>query len=277
MNRTQTLLPLIILLLMARTSVAEPPTAEPLVGFGTKELPIPGESFLLKEREAFFILPPDAGKRIPWVWYAPTLPGLPAKSEVWMFERFLADGVAIAGIDVGESYGSPEATKLYQAFYEHLVGERGFGTKPCLLARSRGGLMLYNWAIAHPNSVSGVAGIYPVCNIASYPGVDRAAGAYQLSADQLQQDLMKHNPVDRIEKLAKAEVPIFHIHGDSDKVVPLESNSALLAERYRSFGGPAKIEVVKGQGHNMWDGWFQSQRLTDFVIERALLGRRGSR
>ena len=29
------------------------------------------------------------------------------------------------------------------------------------------------------------------------------------------------------------------------------------------------LEVVKGQGHNMWDGWFKSQNLVDFVIKHA--------
>ena len=59
------------------------------------------------------------------------------------------------------------------------------GKKPCLLARSRGGLMLYAWAVEHPESVGGVAGIYPVCNLASYPGLGRACGAYGLTMDEL--------------------------------------------------------------------------------------------
>ncbi len=121
-----------------------------------------------------------------------------------------------------------------------------------------------------PQSVGGVAGIYPVCSIASYPGVARAASAYGLTAAQLQTELAKYNPIDRLKPLAEAGVPVFHIQGDSDKVVPLEANSAELAKRYRKFGGPAEIEVIKDQGHNMWDGWFTSQKLTDFAIARAL-------
>jgi hypothetical protein len=245
-------------------------SAEPVVTPGSKTLPLPGEAFQLEGHDAFVILPPDAKNDVPWVWYAPTLPGLPAKSEVWMFERFLAKGIAIAGIDAGESYGSPKGTELYTTIYDHLVKKRQFRKKPCLLARSRGGLMLYSWAVAHPQSVGGVAGIYPVCNIASYPGVARAAGAFGLTAEQLEAELAQHNPIDRLKPLAEAGVPVFHIHGDSDKVVPLETNSAELARRYREFGGPVEIEVVEGQGHNVWEGWFQSQSLTDFAIARAL-------
>ena len=29
---------------------------------------------------------------VPWVWYAPTLRGLPGQAERWMFERFLKAG-----------------------------------------------------------------------------------------------------------------------------------------------------------------------------------------
>jgi hypothetical protein len=63
---------------------------------------------------------------IPWVWYAPTLPGLPGTEEKWMFERFTAAGIAIAGIDVGESYGSPDGCALYSAFYDELIKELNY-------------------------------------------------------------------------------------------------------------------------------------------------------
>ena len=236
---------------------------------GEKSLPMPGESFRIDGHDAFVILPKDAAGPTPWVWYAPTLKGLPAKSEVWMFERFLAAGVGVAGVDVGESFGSPEGRAAYSAFYEHLTTDRGFAARPCLLARSRGGLMLYGWAAGNPEKVSGVAGIYPVCNVASYPGVAKAAPAYGLTAEEMAEELTKHNPVDRLRPLAEAKVPVFHIHGDSDTVVPLAENTALLAERYREFGGPVEVEIVAGGGHDMWQGWFRSERLTDFVIERA--------
>ena len=48
--------------------------------------------------------------------------------------------------------------------------------------------MLYCWAAENPQAVACIAGIYPVCNIASYPGIDRACGAYGLTAQQLKED-----------------------------------------------------------------------------------------
>ena len=243
----------------------------------TKKLPIAGEVFAIQGHTAFLILPPKPviGKPIPWVWYAPTLPGLPATSEKWMFERFLKAGIAIAGVDVGESYGSPQGRAVYTALYNELVTKRGLDKQACLLARSRGGLMLYCWAAENPKKVKCVTGIYPVCNITSYPGLNRASGAYGLTADALKQQLSKHNPIDRLAPLAKAKVPVFHIHGDIDRVVPLELNSGAVKERYDQLGGEMILEVVKGQGHNMWAGWFQSQNLVDFILNHATSDPRG--
>lgn len=186
-----------------------------------------------------------------------------------MFQRFLDAGIAIAGIDVGESYGSPYGRAIFTSFYREVVCQRRFSAKPCLLARSRGGLMLYNWAVEHPSSVGGIAGIYPVCDLRSYPGIDKASGAYGMTLEELAEVLAQHNPVDRVAPLAKAGVPVFHIHGDVDRVVPLESNSAELARRYRRFGGKMTLKVIQEQGHNMWPGWFQCQELVDFVIAHA--------
>lgn len=236
-----------------------------------KKLPLPGHVLRVDGHTAFLILP-EAGKapaERPWVWYAPTLPGLPGEEEKWMFERFLDAGIAIAGIDVGESYGSPEGRAAYSAFYDEMVRGRGLSKRPSLLARSRGGLMLYNWAVEHPDSVACVAGIYPVCNLTSYPGIDKACGAYGMTPQQLNDALARHNPVDRVEPLARARVPVFHIHGDADKVVPLEANSAELARRYRKFGGEMTLLVIEGRGHDMWPGWFQSRELVDFVVAHA--------
>jgi hypothetical protein len=247
-----------------RRALAKP--AEP-----AKKLPVPGEVFELGGRVAFLIPPPDhpTGRAAPWVWYAPTLPGLPGTHEKWMFERLLAAGVAIAGIDVGESMGNPAGRKLYSTFHDELVRQRGMSPKPCLLARSRGGLMLYNWATEHPGSVAAIAGIYPVGNLASWPGLARACQAYGMSGEQLAAQLPRHNPVDRLAPLAKAGIPIMHLHGDRDKVVPLKHNSGLIRDRYAELGGTMTLEIIDGGGHDLSAHWFESRSLVDFIIEHA--------
>lgn len=270
----KSLLPLMVvmcgLIVVSRGAVtlaADPPAK--------KSLPLPGEVFQVEGCVAFLIpakesaakdSPATAAK--PWVWYAPTLPNLPGGAETWMFEQFTAAGIAIAGIDVGESYGSPAGRQLYTALHRELT-RRGYSAKPVMLGRSRGGLMTLSWAVENPDKVGGFAGIYPVCNVTSYPGLAKAAPAYGLNPEQLREQLDRHNPVDRLAKLAAAKVPLFAIHGDVDAVVPLEANSGLLKERIEQLGGTMELLVPPGQGHNMWNGFFHCEELVAFVKQHA--------
>lgn len=255
-------------LLALSTLLMSPLTTSRAADVPQKSLPLPGEVFLVQGRTAFVILPSvrPAARPVPWVWYAPTLPNLPGTAEKWMFERFTQAGIAIAGIDAGESYGSPDGQALYSALYDELTKRRGFSPKAVMLGRSRGGLMTLAWAVKNADKVAGFAGIYPVCNVASYPGVEKASGAYRLTADEFAKRLAEHNPIDRLAALAKAGVPLFAIHGDSDMVVPLDANSGEMRKRYEALGGKMQLIVSPGQGHNMWTGFFRCQALVDFVM-----------
>jgi pimeloyl-ACP methyl ester carboxylesterase len=241
-----------------------------------KILPIAGETFLVDDLTAFVIpaktKAPSEG-RTPWVWYAPTLHGLPDQEEQWLFTRLTEAGIAIAGVDVGESFGSPEGRAGFSALYEELTERRGFALRPVLLGRSRGGLMTLSWAAENPDKVAAFAGIYPVCNLVSYPGLAKAAPAYGLTAAQLEAALAEHNPIDRLAPLARARIPLLMIHGDIDTLVPLEDNSLEVRTRYFALGGQCRVIIARGQGHTRWPGFFQNEELTDFVIRHARPGR----
>jgi hypothetical protein len=99
-----------------------------------------GERFLLADRHTFLMRPDTPAKSEkgkPWIFYGPTLPRTPDKAESWMHERFLDAGIAVAGIDVGEMYGSPLAFPFFDALYDEMV-KRGYSKTPALLGRSRG-------------------------------------------------------------------------------------------------------------------------------------------
>ena len=248
---------------------AEP--AEPV-----KQLILPGEAFRVEGRPAF-ILWRDEEQRTkpqPWIFYAPTLAGYPDEHEKWMHQRFLAAGVAVAGIDIGEAYGSPRGRELFTAMYDELTTKRGFAKKCCLLGRSRGGLWVASWACDNPDKAAGIAGIYPVFDFRTYPGLANAAPAYGLKPGELEAKLAEHNPIERVGILAQAKVPAFFIHGDEDTVVPLKENSAEFVERYKTGGAEqlATLVIAKGQGHNYWEGFFRCQPLIDFAIDRAKAG-----
>ena len=243
-----------------------------------KTLILPGESFLVAGRPAFVMLPPQEKRSSPqpWIFYAPTLPPYPDSHEKWMHERFLDAGVAVAGIDVGESHGSPEGRELFTVFHREMTHRRGYAPRPCLLGRSRGGLMVSGWAIAHPDWVAGIAGIYPVFDVRTYPGLGRAAPAYGMTPAELEARLPELNPIEGIAALARARVPAFIIHDDSDRVVPLEANSGAFVRHYESAGAKSAVQLIvaKDQGHNYWEGFFRSEELVEFAIARARAGAR---
>ena len=253
------------------TSPAQDEQAESI-----KKLILPGEAIRIDGRPAFILWPEESLRKQPqpWVFYAPTLPDYPDENEKWMHQQFLAAGVAVAGIDAGEAYGSPASCEIFERLFAELTEHRGFSTKPCLLGRSRGGLWVSSWACEHPDRFAGLAGIYPVFDFRTYPGLEKAAAAYQLSPDELTRRNDEFNPIKKMEKLARAKLPVFIIHGDQDEVVPLEPNSQAFADTYRAAGAKSAIElvVVEGQGHNLWEGFFHCQKLIDFVVARAKSG-----
>jgi hypothetical protein len=51
--------------------------------------------------------------------------------------------------------------------------------------------------------VAAFAGIYPVCNIAGWNGVN--LGNYGINKDELADRLKEFNPIDRLEKLAHSK------------------------------------------------------------------------
>ena len=229
-----------------------------------------GNGFVIKPNH-----PAPSGAK-PWVWYAPTfvkatpqMGKYPNQSLDWLFTRLLDRGIWIAGVDVGESWGNASGRKAYTNFYTYVRKEYGLPAQPCLIAQSRGGMMLYNWAVEHAHDVGCVAGIYPVTNLAGWPdlGGEKIQKAYGMDEAKLRKHLRKNNPIDRLAPLARAKVPIFHIHGDADKVVPLEQNTLEFARRYTALGGKAEVEVVHGKGHEEVPEFFQSERLLDFLLK----------
>jgi alpha-beta hydrolase superfamily lysophospholipase len=239
-----------------------------------KNLILPGEVFAVDGRTAFVFLPSDeaivAETQKPWILYAPTLPSYPDKAEQWMHEQFTKAGVAVAGIDTGESYGSPAGVKAAEALHAEMV-RRGYSKRPAVLGRSRGGLWASAWAVAHPEFTAGIGGIYPVYDWRSYPGLAKAAPAYDLSPEELASQAGELCPIERISVAAEAGVPVCIIHGDSDKVVPIGPNSTALAKRYEAAGKKDLVQLIvaEGQGHTMWEGFFRCQELVDFLIARA--------
>jgi alpha-beta hydrolase superfamily lysophospholipase len=264
---------LLVAVILAISVAGSPPPVAQGDEAPHKNLILPGEVFEVAGRTAFIFTPtkPVAGDGpMPWILYSPTLPAYPDQAEAWMHEQFVAAGVAVAGIDTGESYGSPAGVTAAESLYAEMV-RRGYSPRPAVLGRSRGGLWASAWAIAHPDRTAGVGGIYPVYDWRTYPGVAKAAAAYGLEPGQLEAEAAALCPIERIDVAARANVPFCIIHGDQDEVVPLGPNSAELKRRYEAAGKGDLVTLIvaPGQGHSFWEGFFRCQPLVGFLIARA--------
>jgi dipeptidyl aminopeptidase/acylaminoacyl peptidase len=226
-----------------------------------------------------FVIKPShsesAGSR-PWVWYAPTfvkptplIGRYPNKSLAWFFASLLDKGIWIGGVDVGESWGNARGRQAYTNFYNYVRKKYALSPRPCMIGQSRGGAMVYNWAVEHPHDVRCIVGIYPVTDIESLDNLEegRIHKAYGMTMTELRKHLRKNDPIDRLAPLARAKVPIFQIHGDADKVVPLQQNTLEFARRYKALGGRIDVDVVHGKGHEEVPEFFKSQRVLDFLLQ----------
>lgn len=234
-------------------------------------LPKTAEVFEVDGHKAFLYAAPKPAAGKPWLWYAPTLGGVSLFGRKMYFEAFMKAGISITGYDLGEVRGAPASTAKFTLFYEEMV-KRGYSTKPILLGQSRGGMMTLAWAFRNPDKVRAWVGIYPVCNLASWPLKNSKAQTladFDLPENELVAKLSKFNPVDNLKGLLEKKVPMFVVHGDSDVVVPYELNTGLLKERYEAGGGQISVKVIPGEGHKVGPSFFECRELVDFVLANS--------
>lgn len=237
-------------------------------GAAQESLPKTAETFELGGGKGFIYTAPKPAEGKPWLWYAPTLKGVSIVGRKMYFENFMKAGISIAGFDIGEVRGAPVSTAKFTLFYEDMV-RRGFSAKPILLGQSRGGMMMLAWGMRHPDKVKAFVGIYPVCNLASWPLKNSKAQTladYGMTEAELVAKLSEFNPVDHLDGLLATKVPMFIVHGDSDVVVPLDDNTGVLKQRYEAGGGKITVKIISGEGHKVGPSFFECQELVDFVL-----------
>ena len=216
-------------------------------GYERRDFDVDGRSCLL-------IVPKSPADGKPWIWRTEFF-GHEPQADL----ALLAQGFHVAYMNVQNMYGAPVALDHMDKFYDHLTQDRGLASKTVLEGFSRGGLFSLNWAARHPDRVACVYNDAPVCDFKSWPGGrgkgkgspgdwQRCLAAYQLTEEQALAYAL--NPVDNLAPLAKAGVPLLHVCGEADDVVPIEENTRLVESRYRKLGGPIDVIAKPGIGHH---------------------------
>lgn len=212
-------------------------------------------AFKMGGHDAYFVKPNKALEGNPWVWRA-SFPDWHTDMDSILLVR----GFHVVFVNVDNEYGSPYAMQIWDKTYDFLVDSLGFAPKVALEGVSRGGLYVYAWAKRNPDKVACIYNEAPVCDIKSWPGgKGKGVGNKENWAECLKVLKMtevealefKDNPIDNLEGLAASKVPILHVISNSDKIVPNDENTYILAQRYLSQGGPLSIYPVTDGPQNL--------------------------
>lgn len=229
--------------------------------------------FEVDGHKVLVVSPKEAAAGLPWVWHGEFFGHKPAPDIA-----LLKQGYHLAYMSVPDLFGSPKAVAHWEKFYTELTGKYHLSPQPALVGLSRGGLYCYNWAIAHPDRVSCIYADAPVCDFKSWPGgKPQGLGEGPGSAAEWAKLLKAHdfpdtaaavayqgNPVDQLAPLAKAKIPLLHVYGDADEVVPWQENTGKVAERYRSLGGEITLIAKPGVKHHP-HGLEDSTPIVEFI------------
>lgn len=236
-------------------------------------------TFQVDGRKSYVVVPKKKLMGNPWVWRA-RFPDFHYEADLDLLSR----GVHIAYTDVSNLYGSPVAVAHGNKFYDHLVKKYHFKTKPALEGVSRGGLFVYNWALANPDKVACMYLDTPVLDFKSWPGGKKKAvgspsdwkrclDSYGLTEAEAM--AYKKNPVDRADELVKSGIWVMHIISENDIVVPPEENTYLLKKNaqeklphYRFALMKVKKGTEKSKGHHFKHP--NPKRAADFMAKFAI-------
>lgn len=188
-----------------------------------------GYDFRSEETDCKVVCPAREAEGRPWVWRA-RFWGHEPQTDIDLLEK----GFHIVYCDVADLYGSDKATERWDRFYRYLR-KHGFHRKAVLEGMSRGGLIVYNWAVKNPDKVACIYADAPVMDITSWPmGKGSSEGSaedtrrmmemYGFGSEQEAAE-WKGNPLDHAGRIARAGIPVLHVVGDADTVVPVAEMS----------------------------------------------------
>ncbi|MBI3921657.1 MAG: alpha/beta hydrolase, partial [Armatimonadetes bacterium] len=76
------------------------------------------------------------------------------------------------------------------------------------------------------------------------------------------------NPVDNLKPLAEAKIPLLHVCGEADEVVPIEENTHVVEQRYRQLGGTITVIAKPLCGHHP-HSLKEPTPIVDFILQNT--------
>jgi pimeloyl-ACP methyl ester carboxylesterase len=182
------------------------------------------------------IVPKKTAPGKPWVFRADYV-----SPEAVVDLALLAHGYHIVTGPVPYNADGP-SLQSWNAVYKLLTDE-GFSKKPVLEGAGGAAGEAYAWAVANPDKVACVYGENPV----------------------LRCTMTKAQPLDNLDALAKAGVPLLHVCGSLDPM--LNDHTRAAEKRCKELGGSMTVIVQEGVGHYP-TGSKDPKPVVDFILDR---------
>ena len=205
--------------------------------------------FRYKNRETIVVAPRKALIGNPWIWRPAFFGAFPSVDNA-----LLEKGFHVVYYDLTHLYGSPNAVRLGNDFYQYITRTYHLSPKVTLEGFSRGGLFAFNWSAQNTDKVACIYVDAPVCNLLSWPGKqNEQQWSETLKEWNLTEKEMEHfkgNPTETVQAIAKARIPVIGVCGDSDKVVPYENNMKIVRNILAQSSSPVELILKQGVDHH---------------------------
>ncbi len=236
--------------------------------------PYEKHEFEISGRPVTIVCPQTPLNGTPWAWKGEFLNAFP-RTELALLEK----GYHIVYMDYQHRFGCPDTVNKWNDLYAFLTGEYLFAKKPALIGLSRGGLYCYQWAIANPDKVACIYADAPVCDMRSWPGGKgtgpgcpenwpKVLEVFGFASEQ-DAEVYPGNPIDNLATLAAHRIPLLHVYGDADEVVPWEENTGIVASRYPKLGGEITLIAKPGCLHHP-HGLDDPTPVVDFIMKHTI-------
>ncbi len=211
--------------------------------------------FTLAGKNALVLIPNKVRAGSPWIFQTMFWDHKP------LFDSIMAqNGYYVAFIDMGNTMGAPKAVAWMDSLYSHLTSKYGLSKKVNMFGISRGGLFMYNWARANISKISTMYGDGAVMDFVSWPcgcygtGVGSVADWSSLKSDYgfASDSIAKAytgNPYQNMQSFAAAKIPIIHVYGEIDSVVPPAENALRANDSLKAHGWQMKLLPKPKTGH----------------------------
>lgn len=209
-------------------------------------------NFTFDGKNAIIVLPkePKSGKK--WLFKTEYFGAFP-NFEIEMLHR----GYALAHVDNETRWCLQSDTIRQGAFAKYLHDEFDFAKKCLPVGMSCGGMQAVYFAARYPEMTAAIYIDAPVLNLLSCPcGVglahnelyDEFVGATGQTVSEMIN--YRNHPIDHVDELINAKIPVFLICGGDDHCVPYLENGKVLYDKYIAAGGDIWQIVKPGVDHN---------------------------